>query len=84
MEMMESFQKEEKTLWKKEKLVVTSNSSFSNSVPERLVLQTCKNQGLFWKGLNTNTLHNIVSKPLAAFPPQNWSAGEKNEFYHDA
>ena len=43
-----------KTLWEKEKLLVTSNFSFSHSVFERLVLQTRKNQGLFWKGLTTN------------------------------
>ena len=40
-----------KTLWEKEKLLVTSNFSFSRSVFKRLVLQTRKNQGLFGKGL---------------------------------
>ena len=40
-----------KTLWEKEKLLVTSNFSFSHSVFKRLVLQTRKNQGLFGKGL---------------------------------
>ena len=43
-----------KTLWEKEKLLVMSNFSFSHSVFKRLVLQTCKNQGLFGKGLNEN------------------------------
>ena len=38
-----------KTLWEKEKLLVTSNFSFSHSVFTRLVLQTRKNQGLFGK-----------------------------------
>ena len=33
-----------------EKLLVTSNFSFSHSVFKRLVLQTYKNQGLFGKG----------------------------------
>ena len=42
-----------KTLWEKEKLLVTSNFSFSHSVFKRLVLQTRKNQGLFGKGLNS-------------------------------
>ena len=32
-------------------LLVTNNFSFSHSVFKRLVLQTCKNQGLFGKGL---------------------------------
>ena len=35
----------------KEKLLVTSNFSFSCSVFKRLLLQTRKNQGLFGKGL---------------------------------
>ena len=39
-----------KTLLEKEKLLVTSNFSFSNSVFKRLVMQTRKNQGLFGKG----------------------------------
>ena len=40
-----------KTLWEKEKLLFTSNFSFSHIVFKRLVLQTRKNQGLFGKGL---------------------------------
>ena len=36
----------------KEKLLVTSNFSFSYSVLKRPLLQTSKNQGLFWKGLS--------------------------------
>ena len=38
-----------KTLREKEKLHVTSNFSFSHNVFKRLVLQTCKNKGLFEK-----------------------------------
>ena len=34
-----------------EKMLVTSNFSFSHSVFKRLELQTRKNQGLFGKGL---------------------------------
>ena len=37
----------------KEKLIVTSNFSFSRSVFERFVLQTRKNQGLFGEGLTS-------------------------------
>ena len=40
-----------KTLWEKKKLLGTNNFSFSHSVFKRPVLQTRKNQGLFWKGL---------------------------------
>ena len=43
-----------------EKLLVMSNFSFSHSVFKRLVLQTCKNQGLFGKGLKDR----IVCKRL--------------------
>ena len=39
-----------KTLREKEKLLVTSNFSFSHSVFKRLVLQTSKNRGLSRKG----------------------------------
>ena len=39
-------------MWKKEKLLITSNSSFFHIVFKRLILQTRKNQGLFGKGLN--------------------------------
>ena len=45
--------------WKtceKEKLLMTSNFFFSKIVFSRLVLKTHKNQGLFWKGLNTERL----------------------------
>ena len=49
--MGESSPKGLKTLWEKEKLLVTSNFSFSHSVFKRLVLQTRKNQGLFGKEL---------------------------------
>ena len=38
-------------MWEKEKLLVTSNFSFPRIVFKRLVMQTCKNQGLFGKGL---------------------------------
>ena len=51
MKSAESSQNPQKTLWEKEKLLVTSNFSFSHSVFKRLVMQTCKNQGLFRKGL---------------------------------
>ena len=37
--------------WKKEKLLVMSDFSFSCSVFKRLLQQTCKNQGLFGKRL---------------------------------
>ena len=41
-----------KTLWGKEKLMVSSNFSFSHSVFKWRVLHTRKNQGLFGKVLN--------------------------------
>ena len=49
--MAERFPNEYKTLWKKDELLVTTNSSFSHSVFKRLALQTRKNRGLFGEGL---------------------------------
>ena len=40
-------------MWEKEKLLVTSNFSFSRSVFKKPVLQTRENQGLIGKGLKT-------------------------------
>ena len=50
--MTESSPNRQKTLWEKEKLLVTSNFSFSHSVFKRIVLHTRKNQGLYGKGLS--------------------------------
>ena len=51
-----SSQKVYKTLWEEEKLLVTSNFSFSHSVFQKLVLQTLKNKCLFWQGLRRQKL----------------------------
>ena len=59
MKMAESSPNGCKTLWEKEKLLVTSNFSFSHSVFKRLVLQTRRNQGLFGNGLNQDTVEGI-------------------------
>ena len=56
MEMAESSPKGWKTLWEKEKLLVTSNFSLSYSVFKGFVLQTRKNQGLFGKGLKRHVV----------------------------
>ena len=52
--MKESSPKGYKTMWEKEKLLVTSNLSFSHSVFKRFALETRKNKGLFRKGLNVS------------------------------
>ena len=49
-----------KTLWEKEKLLITSNFSFSHSVLKRLVRPTRKNQGLFGKGLLYDKSLNVT------------------------
>ena len=49
--MAESYPNSWKTLSEKEKLLITSNFAFSQSVFKRLVLQTHKKKGLFGKGL---------------------------------
>ena len=41
-------------------MLVMSNFSFSHSVIERLMIQTCKNQGLFGKGLSTKHMHVCI------------------------
>ena len=61
--MAESYQNGQKNLWEKEKLLVTSNFSFSHGVFKALVLLTGKNQGLFGKGLKRYILilyHSIM------------------------
>ena len=50
MKMVESALKRQKTLWEKEKWLVTSNSLFSHRVFKILVLRTGKNKCLFGKG----------------------------------
>ena len=45
-------------MWEKEKMLVTSNFSFSHSIFKRPILQTSKNQGLFGKELNQCTWTN--------------------------
>ena len=68
MKMAESSPSGQKTLWEKEKLLVTSNFSFSHSVFKRLVLQTRKNQGLFGKGLNRYTFWEKEKIHFFLFP----------------
>ena len=58
MKIAESSPNDYKTLWEKEKLLVSSNFSFSHNVFKRLILQTRKNQGLFGKGLNLTRYQN--------------------------
>ena len=49
LKMAEASPKGLKTLWEKEKLLVSSNFTFP-TVFKRLVLQTCKNRSLFGEG----------------------------------
>ena len=54
-----------------EKLLVTNNFSFSHSVFKRIVLQTCKNQGLFGKGLmHSNILNRKRNVTQIKYNPQ--------------
>ena len=50
--MAQSYPNEQKTLWEKEKLLVTSNFSFSHSVFKRLVSQGRQKVSLCGNGLN--------------------------------
>ena len=69
--MVESYLNRQKTLWEKEKLLVTNNFFFSQGVFKRLELQTRKNQGLFGKGLNL-TLYHIIPTFGEAFLKTLW------------
>ena len=60
--MAESFPTGQKPQQEKEKLLIMSNFSFSNSVFKRLILQTCKNKHLFVKGLT----HSHTMTPFDA------------------
>ena len=75
MKMVENSLKVQKLLWEKEKLLITSNFSFSQRVFKRLVLQTSKNKDLFETGLNARLTYSQVAafydtplSPLDAVP----------------
>ena len=64
-------------MWKKEKLLVTSNFSFSHSVFKRLVLQTCTLQGLIGKGFKPITRRQILdSSKVKKFADDNFEYDE--------
>ena len=70
--MEESSLQEQKTPWEKEKLLVTSNFSFSHSVFKRLVVQTPKYQGLFGKWLKCSkdgiSENRLETDPMSSHP----------------
>ena len=55
VKMAESTPNRWKTLWEKEKLLVTSNFSFSHNVFKRHVLQTRKTRAFFWEKVKAST-----------------------------
>ena len=65
--MAEFFSKWVEKLWEKEKSLITSNFSFSNSAFKRLVLQKRKNQGLFGKGLIANMQTEYIGQESTVF-----------------
>ena len=78
--MAESFPNGQKTLWEKDKLLVTSNLSFSRSVFKRLMLQTRKKQGLFWKGLTHYRNDKFLDWSKFAFADDKISVIKKSKF----
>ena len=56
-----------KTLWEKEILLFMSNVFFSCSVFRRLILQTHKKQGLFWKGLKILSPNIFNNCPMQTY-----------------
>ena len=79
--MAESFPNGQKTLWEKDKLLVTSNLSFSHSVFKRPALQTRKNQGLFGKGLKDKNHHLSYFVVLKHFQFKIFSFGKELTLY---
>ena len=67
MKMAESSPNGSKTLWEKEKLLASSNFSFSHNVFKRLILQIRKSRGLFGKGLNSNNTGSGKTLKMNAF-----------------
>ena len=49
----------------KGEIACMSNFSFSHSVFKRFVQKTCKNQGLFGKGLKESHIFLVISEPLS-------------------
>ena len=70
--MVESSLMGQKTLREKEKLLIMSNFFFSHSVFKTLVLQTCRNQGLFGNGLI-----NLNKKAFETIMGRGENAGNK-------
>ena len=66
MKMAESYPNRQKTLWEKEKLLVTSNFSFSHSVFKRLVSQGRQKVSLCGNGLrgNLSFTHRFIKRLL--------------------
>ena len=77
--MVESSQNWLKTLWEKEKLLVTSNFSFFPSVFKRLVQQTHKNKGLFGEGFMCITMAIASIHALLEFLFTNTHGGESRD-----
>ena len=71
--MVEIYIKRIETLWVKERLLVTSNFSFSHIVFKRLVLQTRKSQGLLGKVVKQTTIQLSIRKSiLYKKPTSSW------------
>ena len=75
MEMAEIYPTGKKTLTENEKLLFTSNFSFSQDVLKRLALQNRKDRDLFAKELRVVTLSNTIHSlnPLSDNKILDWS-----------
>ena len=78
--MAESSHKGWQTQWQKEKLLITSNFSFSQSVFKRLVQHIRKNQGLFWKGLTRGNILGFLSERMEIIVEKGENAGYQHFF----
>ena len=68
-------------LWEKEKLLITSNFSFSHSVFKRLLLQTRKKPGLVWERVNSSPNDKFLDwSKLEALADNRINVIEKSKF----
>ena len=72
----EKFFKRVENLWKKEKLLIMSNFSFSHSVFKRLVQQKSKNKGLFEKRVNSSQTIRFVFHKAGGIVGKGENAGQ--------
>ena len=78
--MAESYSNRLKTLWEMEKLLITSNFSFSNSVFKRLVSMGRQKVSLCGNGLNAGKIKISVFERVENIEEKGQNAGKQHFF----